>query len=126
MQRGIVEIVKDDNPDEDHGKVHYMPHHAVVRHDKDTTKVRVVHDGSARSDGPSLNDCLHAGPKFHQRIFDILLRFRLHRVAITADIEKAFLMVSVASKDRDVLRFLWFSDVFSDHMQHLRVTLKSA
>jgi hypothetical protein len=40
MQRGIVEIVEDDNPDEDHGKVHYMPHHAVVRHDKDTTKVR--------------------------------------------------------------------------------------
>ena len=114
MQRGMVEIVEDDNPDEDRGKVHYMPHHAVVRHDKDTTKVRVVYDGSARSDGPSLNDCLHAGPKFNQRIFDILLRFRLHRVAITADIEKAFLMVSVASKDRDVLRFLWFSDVFSD------------
>ena len=106
MQRGIVEIVEDDNPDEDRGKVHYMPHHAVVRHDKDTTKVRVVYDGSARSDGPSLNDCLHAGPKFNQRIFDILLRFRLHRVAITADIEKAFLMVSVASKDRDVLRYV--------------------
>ena len=79
MQHGIVEIVEDDNPDEDRGKVHYMPHHAVVRHDKDTTKVRVVYDGSARSDGPSLNDCLHAGPKFNQRIFDILLRFRLHR-----------------------------------------------
>ena len=33
---------------------------------------------------------------------------------VTADIEKAFLMVSVTNKDRDVLRFLWFADVFSD------------
>lgn len=66
------------------------------------------------SDGPPLNDCLHAGPKFKQRILDILLMFRIHRVAVTADTEKAFLMVSVATKDRNVLRFLWFDDVFSD------------
>lgn len=28
--------------------------------------------------------------------------------------EKAFLMVSMAKKDRDVLRFLWVDDVFAD------------
>ena len=94
--------------------IHYLPHHAVVRHNKETTKVRVVYDASARSDGPSLNDCLHAGPKFNQKILDILLRFRVHRVAIIADIEKAFLMVSVARKDRDALRFLWFEDAFAE------------
>ncbi len=60
IRRGIVETVKDDDHDADRGNVHYMPHHAVVRRDKDTTKIRVVYDGSARSDGPSLNDCLHA------------------------------------------------------------------
>jgi len=76
--------------------------------------VRVVYDASARSDGPSLNDCLHAGPKFEQKIMDILLRFRAHHIAVTADIEKAFLMVSVVAKDRDVLRFLWFDDVFAE------------
>ena len=27
--------------------MHYMTHHAVVRQDKDTTKLRVVYDGSA-------------------------------------------------------------------------------
>ncbi|XP_011407795.1 PREDICTED: uncharacterized protein LOC105311847 [Amphimedon queenslandica] len=106
LARGIVETVE--NPSVVDGeKVHYLPHHAVVRRDKTTTKVRVVFDASARSNGPSLNNCLHVGPRFNQMILGILLRFRFHRHAFTADIEKAFLMVSVARKDRDVLRFLW-------------------
>ena len=45
-------------------------------------------------------------PKFDQKILDILVRFRVHRVAITVNIEKAFLMVAIARKDCDVLRFL--------------------
>ena len=64
-------------------RIHYLPHHAVIHRDKDTTKVRVVYDASARCEGPSLNDCLHTGPKFHQRIFDLLLRFRTYSVALT-------------------------------------------
>ena len=56
--------------------------------------------------------CIPA-PKFGQNIVDILLRFRMHKVALSADIEKAFLMVSVAEEDRDVLRFLWVEDIHS-------------
>ena len=93
---------------------HYLPHHAIVRTDKSTTKLRVVYDASAQCDGPSLNECLHTGPKFNQHILDILLRFRHHRVALTADIEKAFLMISVAEPDRDSLRFLWVDDIAKD------------
>ena len=110
IQQGIVEPVQEDM-DESQGKVHYLPHHAVIRHDKETTKIRVVCDASARSDGPSLNDCLHSGPKFDRKILDILLRFRIHRVAVTVDIEKAFLIISMAQRDRDVLRFLWYDNV---------------
>ena len=93
------------------GQVHYLPHHAVIRRDKETSKVRIVYDASAKYAGPSLNECLYAGPKFDQRILDILLRFRVHRVALAADIEKAFLMVSISEEDRDVLRFLWIDDI---------------
>jgi hypothetical protein len=109
IQAGIVE----DTPLEIKGstQVHYLPHHAVIRTDKSTTKLRVVYDASAKTDGnPSLNECLHVGPKFNQKLLDILIRFRAHRVAVTADIEKAFLMVSV-EKDRDALRFLWVHNV---------------
>jgi hypothetical protein len=110
LRQGVVEVVSDPTIFEE-GRVHYLPHHAVVRHDKQTTKLRVVYDASAKADGPSLNDCLYTGPNFGQSILDILLRFRLHRVALVGDVEKAFLMVSVADCDRDVLRFLWIKDV---------------
>ena len=106
IKLGIVEYVGESTGDQN-SRIHYLPHHVVIRRDKDTTKVRVVYDASASSHGPSLNDCLHAGPKFDQSVFDLLLRFRVHRVALTADIEKAFLMVSVSKDDREVLRFLW-------------------
>ena len=93
------------------GITHYLPHHAVIKEDKQTSKLRIVYDASARSNGPSLNDCLYAGPTFGQNIMDILPRFRIHRVAVIADIEKAFLMVSVSEEDRDALRFLWIHDI---------------
>lgn len=42
---------------------------------------------------------------------DILLRFQTSRIALTADIERAFLQICVDEQDQDVLRFLWFDDV---------------
>ena len=119
LDKGIVEVIKD--PDNTPETIHYLPHHAVVRQDKRTTKVRVVYDASARSTGPSLNDCLHTGPKFNQRILEILLRFRSYPIAVVADIEKAFLMISVAPKDRDVLRFLWLKDPFQEDSEIVKL-----
>ena len=34
-------------------------------------------------------------------------------IAITADIQQAFLQISVHPEERDYLRFLWFDDVFT-------------
>ena len=110
LQQGIIEKV--DKTQQNAGRiVHYLSHHVVIRQDKQTTKLRIVYDASARGDGPSLNDCLHSGPKFDQSILDIALRFRAYKVAIAADLEMAFLMVSVCKEDRDALRFLWVDDV---------------
>ena len=43
-------------------------------------------------------------------LFDILLRFRVHEVALTADIEKAFLNIEIDPEHRDFVRFLWVED----------------
>ena len=98
--------------------LHYLPHHAIACSDKDTTKLRVVYDASAITDGkPSLNDCLLVGPKFNQKNLDLLMRFRSYQIALTADIEKAFLMISVEGRDRDILRFLWVHDINEDEVK---------
>ena len=112
LDKGIIEVVPMGKPIPH--RVHYLPHHAVVRQDKTTTKLRIVYDASAKSDGPSLNDCLYKGPRFNQLILDLLLRFRSYRVALTADVEKAFLMITIDNSDRDVLRFIWIDDIEKD------------
>ena len=87
--KGIIEKVR---ANEINAPAHYMPHHAVIREDKQTTRLQIVYDGSARTNGEglSLNDCLQTGPNLIPKLFDILLRFRLHSIALVADIEKAF------------------------------------
>ena len=113
LAMGII-VPVDDTAESSSAHIHYLPHHAVLRHDKSTTKLRIVYDASAKTNGPSLNNCLHVGPSLHQKIFNILLRFRMWPIAIIADIEKAFLMIQVSEADQDALRFLWYKDVFSD------------
>ena len=108
MDKGIIEIGEQTT-----GRVHYLPHHVFVRHNKETTKVRIVYDASARTKGPLLNDCLQTGPTFNQKILEILIRFRSYPVAWIADIEKAFLMISMSQEDRDVLHFLWVDNPLS-------------
>ncbi|KAH9402088.1 hypothetical protein TYRP_016662 [Tyrophagus putrescentiae] len=91
-------------------KVYHLPHHCVVRLDKETTQLRVVFDGSAAETGyQSLNDCLFKGVNNWSSL-DLLLSFRLGASAVVADIEKAFLQIKVAEQDRDALRFWWFDE----------------
>lgn len=69
----------------------YLPHHPVFKANITTTKVKVVFDVSAPSNsGLSLNDILLKGPKVQPDIFNILVRFGIHHIAITADIEKMY------------------------------------
>lgn len=90
---------------------HYLAHHPVVCQDKQTTKVRVVYDASAKMNGGlSLNECLNSGPLMSETTADVLVRFRCHKTALVGDQEKVFLMISVAEDDHDTIRFRWFDD----------------
>ncbi|XP_070531585.1 uncharacterized protein [Ptychodera flava] len=68
----------------------YLPHFPVVREDKATTKVRIVYDSAARTEGVSLNDVMLPGPKLQLDMVDVLLRFRRRRIAIVGDIKEIF------------------------------------
>ncbi|XP_055589123.1 uncharacterized protein LOC129741423 [Uranotaenia lowii] len=88
--------------------VYYLPHHAVLKPDSTTTKLRVVFDASCRtSTGISLNDGLMVGPTIQNDLLSIILRFRLHRYAICADIEKMYRMVMIQQPDQHLQRILW-------------------
>jgi len=72
--------------------------HSYVRTSRQQN-LRIVYDASTRDKHLFLNDCLLSGPKFDQSTLDILIRFFTYRVALVADVEKAFLMVSVREED---------------------------
>lgn len=110
LQRGFIEKVKDIHIHE--GMLHFIAHFPVFK-DSLTTRMRIVYDASAKMGrhAVSLNDCLHTGPNLLQDLTGILLKFRIHRIAIIADIEKAFLQIELDERDRDATRFLWLKDV---------------
>ena len=82
----------------------FIPHHAVLQ----KGKLRVVYDASAKPwKGPCLNDCLDPGPNLLQHLVSVLIRLRTYEYPLIADVEKAFLMVSVDEADRDYLKIVW-------------------
>ena len=88
------------------GKTWYLPHHGVV-HPAKPGKPRVVFDCSAVHDGVSLNGVLQTGPDLLTSLIGCLLRFRQHRIGLSADIAKMYHQVRVQPVDQSVLRFLW-------------------
>ncbi|XP_065051274.1 uncharacterized protein LOC135680947 [Rhopilema esculentum] len=110
LAQGIIEKVPSSELDNDN--VRFMPHFGVIRKDRVTSKVRVVFDASAKmeTDNLSLNDRLERGPNLIPMLFDVLVKFRTKVIALTADIEKAFLQIGIKQEDRDFLRFLWYDE----------------
>ncbi|CAB4006308.1 Hypothetical predicted protein, partial [Paramuricea clavata] len=107
-KNGLIERVPSHEIAGEVGGVHYLPHRPVVREDKQTTKIRAVFDASCQVNGPSLNQCLYSGPNLIAKIFDILVRFRLNKIGILADIKQAFLNIAISREHRDFVRFLWY------------------
>ena len=84
--------------------------HAVYKTSSTTTKIRAVFDASAKSStGVSLNDTLLVGPTTHPPLVDVLLRFRLYPVALTADVSKMYRAIELTDDDKDLHRFVWRS-----------------
>nr|XP_042913096.1 uncharacterized protein LOC107448485 [Parasteatoda tepidariorum] len=88
--------------------VYYLPHHPVIRNDKQTAKLRIVFDVSSKEKNCySLNDNLLSGPNLNPNLLILLLKFREFKIGIIADCEKPFLQLLIDEHDRDYLRFLW-------------------
>lgn len=105
LEMGHMEEVPND---EINNRCVYLPHHAVVRREKETTRLRVVFDASCKGiNGVSLNDELAIGPPLQEDMRNILMRWRMHKVCFASDVMKMYRMVIVDKKDTDYQRILW-------------------
>ncbi|XP_047990747.1 uncharacterized protein LOC125229851 [Leguminivora glycinivorella] len=89
----------------------FVPHHAVQRPSSESTKLRVVYNGSApTTSGYSINNLQMVGPTIQDSLFNILLRFRTYKYVLTGDIAKMYRQVMVQECDRDLQLILWRSN----------------
>ncbi|KAL0822198.1 hypothetical protein ABMA28_004328 [Loxostege sticticalis] len=97
-----------ESSDIDNDKAVYLPHHAVVKEDRETTKVRVVFNASSKGiNNVSLNDDLLTGPKLQQDLRHILMRWRRHEICIVSDLVKMYRQVLVNKDHANFQRILW-------------------
>ncbi|XP_063975159.1 uncharacterized protein LOC135161486 [Diachasmimorpha longicaudata] len=102
----------------------FFPHHGILRAGSETTKLRVVFNGShSSSSGQSLNDFMHTGAKLQKVISNVLLYSRRHTlIFITTDITKMFHQIRVHENDWPLQQILW-TDSNGDVSTYLLTTV---
>ena len=79
LANGIIEEIADEDKGEK-GMTTYLLHQPVIN-EKNPSKFRVVLDCSAKErDGVRLNDVLYKGPTMLNKLFDLMIKFRVHYV----------------------------------------------
>lgn len=105
----------------------YLPHHAVIRRDKSTSKVRIVFNASSKGpNGKSLNDNMLVGPTIQQDLRQIVMRWRTHEIGFVADCVKFYRQVKVTEKCADYQRILWRTNGELNEYKLTRVTFGTA
>lgn len=71
----------------------------------------MVFDYSAQYEELSLNNVLLTGLDLTNSLLGVLLRFRLEKIGIMADIQQMFYCFKVRQDHRNYLRFFWYVDI---------------
>lgn len=84
--------------------VYYIPHHGIMS----SKRFRVVFDASCVTKlGISLNTAQFIGPRLQRDLSEILMRFRRHKYAVSADIKKMFRQVQLVPEQWNLQRIFW-------------------
>ncbi|XP_065085825.1 uncharacterized protein LOC135707839 [Ochlerotatus camptorhynchus] len=106
IAKGYVRKLSDDAVKQQSGHTWFLPVFPVTNPNK-PGKVRIVWDAAAKAHGKSLNSALLKGPDLLSSLLAILLRFRLHPVAVTGDIREMFHQVLIREEDQRYQCFYW-------------------
>ncbi|XP_059221697.1 uncharacterized protein LOC131996228 [Stomoxys calcitrans] len=104
---GHMRVVSSSNPT-DFSHCYYLPHHAVIKPESTTTKVRVVFNASSStSNGTSLNDVLLIGPVLQNDLTILILKWRFFQFVFNGDITKMYRQILVDEKHTPFQRILF-------------------
>lgn len=75
VKSGIIEALPENDDNQAH--THFLPHQGVIRTNRETTKLQVMFDESAKTNKStaSINECLEKGPNLVPHLFDIVTKF---------------------------------------------------
>ncbi|XP_063931166.1 uncharacterized protein LOC135143218 [Zophobas morio] len=94
---------------------YFLSHHPVHNESSTTTKLRVVFNASMKTDNnKSINDNLLVGPNLQQDLFSILIRFRIHKVVVCADLKKMYRQILLHPDHRKYQKIFWRNDSGED------------
>lgn len=83
---------------------YYTPHHGIIS----ANKFRVVFNASMpTSSGISLNECQMIGEKLQPDLAMTLLRFRMNKIAICADVKQMYCQIEIAQQYKKYQKILW-------------------
>lgn len=108
-----------------------LSHHGIWQQADQSEKLRVVFDAFCKtSSGVSLNDVLYPRLALQIDLTFVFLLWRLHRIAMTADMEKMYRQILVDQQDVDSPRVIWKdprtgSEKLSTPHTHLRALMRS-
>ncbi|XP_075167660.1 uncharacterized protein LOC142239773 [Haematobia irritans] len=93
------------------GSGFYMPHHAVIKPERISTKLRVVFNASSHSStGLSLNDILYPGPVLQNDLTLLIIRWRFYRYVFNGDIEKMYRQILLDDRHTRFQRIIFRDD----------------
>ncbi|GIY76854.1 uncharacterized protein LOC103569155 [Caerostris darwini] len=118
LKLGHMEVIPEKEIDVPANSSFHLPHHPVPN--KKGDKFCVVLDGSVKfSTDVFLNDKLMVGPQLQTDLTTLLIRFRMQKIAMPADIEKVFRQIVL--KNLDFQRVVFYGSPFKP-IQDFRLT----
>nr|XP_036677955.1 uncharacterized protein LOC118879083 [Drosophila suzukii] len=107
LDKGYAKQLSDEEAKKEETRTWYLPVFIALNPNK-PGKIRLVWDAAAKTNGVCLNDFLLSGPDCLNPLIDVLLAFRVGKVAVSGDIAEMFHRINIRHEDMHSQRFLWY------------------